>query len=460
MKMQVKVSQNGLEAFITVSIEQGEAPSKEEILAYLHSQGIVYGIQEQAIEELINKKMYDVPVLVAIGKIPVNGDDGQLILIREERKEETQVKEGTVDLRELPSRARQIVKAGQKVAEIIPPTPGVEGYNVYGRVLNPKPGRPVQLKLGKNVSLSEDGSCVVANTDGILITKPDGTIEVNQLLNIKGDVDYSTGNIDFPGEVEISGDVKPGFTVKAKGNINIGGIVEAATVISYEGSITVLGVKGRERGLVKAKGTVKARFLENAIVESEENVIVTGPITNSQVKARLEIKAEGNKGIIAGGTLTAGYLVEAEEIGSPLGVATTIEVGSDPKVMEKTKILRAKIELDKENLTKLASAFKTLKEVLEKASGEIPADKMDTYRKLGQALINLRDSIERSTQELKMLEAEIYEKYKNAKVVARKVLHAGVEVRILEKKFYADKSLQKVVILLENHEVRVGGYSE
>ncbi len=459
MKIQTRVSSNGMEAYVTVSVETNETVTKEDILNYLKSQGIVYGIQEQAIEELVAKKMYEVPVLVAIGREPLNGEDGQIVLIKEERDQKAEQIKGAVDLRELPSRARQIVKAGQKVAQIIQPTPGVEGYNVFGRVLNPKPGRPVQLKLGRNVSLSEDGTYVIANVDGILTTKPDGSIDVNQLLSIKGDVDYATGNIDFPGDVEVSGDVKPGFTVKAKGNIIVGGVIEAATVISYEGSITALGVKGRERGLVKAKGNVEAKFLENAIVESDASVIVSGPITNSQVKSKLEVKALGNKGVIAGGTVTAGYLVEAEEIGSPIGVKTIVEVGSDPNIMERIKILRAKIELDKENLTKLASAFRTLKETLEKSSGEVPYDKIETYRKVGQALINLRDTIERSTNEVKTLETEAYEKYKTAKVVARKILHPGVEVKILEKKFYSEKTLEKVVILLESGEVRVGGYS-
>ncbi|AEH51138.1 DUF342 domain-containing protein [Pseudothermotoga thermarum] len=461
MKIQAKIGENGLEYYITVVPEGEESPTKEQILEYLKSQGVVYGIQEQAIEELVAKKLYGVPVLVAIGKRPVDGEDGQVILIKEQKEEELQAQKGTVDLRELPSRTRQIVKTGQKVAQIIPPTPGVEGYNVFGRVLNPKPGRPAQVKLGKNVKTTEDGMYVEASKDGILVAKPDGTIEVQEILVIKGDVDYATGNIDFPGEVEISGDVKPGFTVKAKGNININGVIEAATVISYEGSINVLGVKGRERGLVKAKGNVQAKFLENAIVESDANVIVTGPITNSQVKAKLEVKALGNKGIIVGGIISAGYLVEAEEIGSPLGVKTVVEVGLDPDLMEKIKILKAKIELDKENLGKLASAFKMLKETIEKTKGEIPAEKIETYRKLGQALINLRDSVEKASQELKMLEIEIYEKYKSAKIVARKILHPGVEAQILQKKFYADKALEKVIIELdnENREIRLGGYS-
>ena len=53
---------------------------------------------------------------------------------------------------------------------------------------------------------------------------------VRPVLEIKGDVDYGTGNIDFNGDVHIFGDVREGFDVRATGTIIINGLVEAATV--------------------------------------------------------------------------------------------------------------------------------------------------------------------------------------------------------------------------------------
>jgi len=232
MKVQVKVSQDAMEAHMIVSAEANEEISKEDLLSQLKSHGVVYGIMEDAIENIVKSKIFDKPVLVAVGKKPVDGKDGQVVIIRSEQTEGGQsvADRGKIDLRELPSRMRTIVRTGQTVAEIIPPTEGKEGWNVLGRVLKPKPGKPPQLKLGRNVRLVEDGKKVVAAVDGILIAAADGTIDVNEVLNVQGDVDYSTGNIDFPGEVQIKGDVKPGFTVKAKGDVVVGGVIEAATV--------------------------------------------------------------------------------------------------------------------------------------------------------------------------------------------------------------------------------------
>lgn len=292
-----------------------------------------------------------------------------------------------------------------------------------------------------------------------MVTTADGTIDVNEVLNVQGDVDYSTGNIDFPGEVHIKGDVKPGFSVKAKGDVLVGGVIEAATVVSFEGSVSCLGIKGREKGMVKAKEEVQAKFIENAIVEAGKRVVVQGPITNSQIKAKEEVIAKGNKGVIVGGTISAGCYVEAEEIGSELAVGTHVEVGMEPEERERMKLLKAQLELDRENLNKLISVYKTLKELMDRNQGRLPPDKIELFRKVGQSLINLRNNVEMLEKELEEIQKNMRQKYATAKVVARKTMHPGVEVCILDKRYYNERAIQKVVILIENEEIRVGGYS-
>lgn len=461
MKVQVKVSQDGMEAHMIVSADPNEEISKEELLSQLKAHGVVYGIMEDAIENIAKSKILDRPVLVAVGKKPVDGSDGQIVILKPERAEEEQTAtdRGRIDLRELPKRMRTIVKSGQPIAEIIPPTEGEEGRNVLGRVLKPKPGKPAQFKLGRNVRLVEDGKKIVSATEGILVATADGTIDVNEVLNVPGDVDYSTGNIDFPGEVHIKGDVKPGFSVKAKGDILIGGVIEAATVVSFEGSVSCLGIKGREKGMVKAKEEVQAKFIENAMVEAGKRVVVQGPITNSQIKAKEEVIAKGNKGVIVGGTISAGYYVEAEEIGSELAVGTHVEVGMEPEERERMKLLKAQLELDRENLNKLISVYKTLKELMDRNQGRLPPDKIELFRKVGQSLINLRNNVEVLEKELEEIQKNMRQKYAVAKVVARKTMHPGVEVCIFDKRYYNERAIQKVVILIEDEGIRVGGYS-
>lgn len=462
MKIQLNVSSDGLEAHIVLTGEPSEKVTEEQILEELKAAGITYGILLNSIKQLVEKPVFNTPILVAAGKKPVDGKDGQIILTagshKEEVSEEGVSKAGRINLKELPRRARCIVKAGQEIAEIIPPAEGEEGKNVFGVVLKPKPGKAAPVKLGSNVKLSEDGRKILATNDGMLVARPEGLIEVSEVLLVKGNVDYSTGNIEFPGEVHIKGDVKPDFVVKAKRNIVVEGIIEAATVVSFEGSVNAGGIKGREKGYVKAKSGVKSKFVENVTVEADGDIEITGPVTNSTLSTKTSVVVTSDKGVIAGGSITAGFAVEAEEIGSPLGVRTRVEIGIDPEVRQRTKVLRGKLTLDRENLEKLAKIYRTFKQVMEQTNGNLPKDKLEAYRKVVQSLINLRSSVEECERELEQLRAKMKEKVGSAKVVARRMLHAGVEIVILDKRYYVEKPLKKAVITLKNGEIAIGGY--
>ena len=50
-------------------------------------------------------------------------------------------------------------------------------------------------------------------------------IGISPISSIDGDVDYSTDNIDFNGDVIIRDSVQSLFSVKATGTVNIGGDV-------------------------------------------------------------------------------------------------------------------------------------------------------------------------------------------------------------------------------------------
>jgi len=461
LKIQLNVSNDGLEAHIVLTGEPSEKITEEQILEELKAAGITYGILLNSIKQLVEKPVFNTPILVAAGKEPVDGKDGQVILTTELHKEEgPEKKAGKIDLRELPRRTRCIVKAGQEIAEIIPPTEGEEGKNVFGVILKPKPGKAAPVKLGQNVKLSEDGRKVLATKDGMLVARPEGLIEVSEVLVIKDNVDYGTGNIEFPGEVHIKGDVKPDFVVKAKRDIVVEGVIEAATVVSFEGSVNAGGIKGREKGYVKAKSGVKSRFLENVTVETDGDIEVAGPVTNSTLSTKTNVVVTSDRGVIAGGNIMAGLTVQAEEIGSPLGVRTRIEIGIDPEVRQRTKVLRGKLALDRENLEKLAKIYRTFKQVMEQTGGNLPKDKLEAYRKVVQSLINLRSSVEECERELEQLRAKMKEKVGGAKVVARRMLHAGVEIVILDKRHYVEKPLKKAVVTIKNGEIVIGGYSD
>lgn len=434
--------------------EEGEIISQSDILKALENAGIKYGILKDKIDQLVENPVYRVPQIVAIGKPPIDGKDGEIEFIKKVSEEYKEISSGKVDLKSMPSRKRILVRQGEKIARIIPPTKGHEGKDVLGSLVKPKPGKEPKLNLGKNVK--REGDVLIALKDGLLVFKNDGTIDVEETLVVPENVDYSVGNIDFPGSVEVRGDVRPDFVVKAKGDVIIKGVAEASTIISLNGDVEIRGAKGRGKGLIKAKKSVRAYFLENIEVEAGLDVIVDRSIENSKIKAGRNV--EVTRGIIIGGMISAGYSVVANEIGSNLGISTRIEVGIDPIVRERLKILEAQIKLDEENIKKLTKVLIELRKLMKKSGGKLPPDKLEMFMKVSQTLINLRESLDRNRKEFEILKEDSEKKAKNAQIIAKNVLYPGVEISIFDRKFYVERILKKAIVFYQDGEIKIGGY--
>src|SRR5690606_32591089 len=106
---------------------------------------------------------------------------------------------------------------GQLVATLVPPQAGKGGVGVNNEPLPPIFGKPARFKIGKNVVLNQEGNALYAAIDGLISLTEDGKVNVFPVYEVKGDVDYSVGNIDFVGTVVIRGNVLTGFKVKAAG---------------------------------------------------------------------------------------------------------------------------------------------------------------------------------------------------------------------------------------------------
>ena len=103
----------------------------------------------------------------------------------------------------------------EKLIEAIPPTAGKAGIDLQGNPAPSKPGQKAAFPFGPGVKeIEEEGiRFLVADHDGI-IKYTRNSIEVAQSYEVKGDVDFNTGNIEYSGSVFIHGDVKSGFVIK------------------------------------------------------------------------------------------------------------------------------------------------------------------------------------------------------------------------------------------------------
>ena len=219
-------------------------------------------------------------------------------------------------------------------------------------------------------------------------------------------VDNSTGDIDYDGDVVIKGNVVAGFTVKAAGNITVSGIVEGATVIAG-GSITFnRGIQGMTKAVVKAGGNIVSKFIESAESVSAGGSIEADSILHSKVTAKETIKASGKNGLIIGGDVKAVYMIEAKTIGNAMGTNTTVGVGVDPSMKRRVDELKNSLDKLGNNKIQLNQILSVLRKKQE-LEGSLDAEKHDLQTKTMRNLITLEQEITKQKKELEELRTQI-----------------------------------------------------
>lgn len=399
--LRVVVAEDGQLAIVEVAARQeGVLVTEADIEAALARAGVVYGFADPGVRRgwrtglVVGRHSF----VGAVGKPAVDGEDGRVELLfktADQKSRAVITEEGKADFYNLG--LVENVTPGQTLAVRVPPKPGSDGMTVTGRVVRAKQGRQFNLPLGRNVRASEDGNAVLAQIAGEVVYQG-GKVHVNPVHEVSGNVDFSTGNIEFGGSVIVRGNVAAGFKIKADGRVDIMGSVDAAEIISGGDVVLRRGMQGNGKGVIMAAGDVVARFLEHATVKAGGNVVVSEGIIFCQVDAGGAIEVKGKKGLISGGVLRAGERVAAKIGGSPFGAQTEIEVGVNPEVRRTFAELGIALESKQkalERATKSAQMLRSLKaRATERAFSEreqAMLDKVDaTCRALAEEVENLR----------------------------------------------------------------------
>ncbi|MEF2965186.1 FapA family protein [Paenibacillus sp. M1] len=356
----------------------------EALQHFLRSEGLNYGIQEDIVKRfVINPREYFYSKTpIAIGVEPQQGEDGKIryaVPMEEDiRYQPLETDDGKVDYKEV-TRLNNVRK-GQLIAELVPPLPGRPGTAVTGEPIPNKPGKEARFKIGKNVVLNPEQTALYAAIDGLVTQTDKGKLNVFPVYEVNGNVDYSTGNIDFVGTVVIRGNVLTGFKVSAAGDIRVVGGVEGAELHS-EGSIEITGgIIGYNKGLIKAGKSVKSSFIQDGNVLAGEDVIVTQSIMHSNIRAGRDVICSGTKGLIVGGSIQAGEKVTARIIGNPMSTTTSIEVGALPELRNELVDLRQQVKDIMANLDKSEKALTLLDQLA--SLGKLTPDKVEMRAKL------------------------------------------------------------------------------
>ena len=372
------VSEDKLRAYIVLlpKRKKGFTPTYDRVLEELDERGIKFGVDTKLIKKITDKKLYFQMFVIARGVDKVDGSDGKVIE-HYPRKIKIVLKEdefGNTDFKNLGN-IKNITK-GSIICDIILPTSGNSGNNVYGEEIPCKDGEMPIIPMGENTNLTDDELHLVASCDGC-VNYHDDMFYVRQLLYIKGNVDPHTGNIEFKGDIIIEGDVLEGYSVKADGNLKVQGTVENSSLTAGGGISIAGGVKGNEKAVLTSGSEIKSLFLESCTAKAK-NGIYSESIINSSIYTDDCVSVDRGKGIILGGTVIARNYVQAKIIGNQSGRACTIKLGTNYNVAEEKATLSKELDdLEKE----LRSIKKDLL-FFERSNNTTGSDKKEKYSAL------------------------------------------------------------------------------
>lgn len=326
----------------------GKELDRDMLSKALGEKQVKYGLDEGLLDALPkDPKRYLHLFLAARGSAAVHGKDGQIVdLFKRKPERELVVDEyNHVDYASISF--IQNASEGDVICRIIAPTPGEAGRTVLGQDLPARDGKTASVPKGRNTALSEDGTALVATKTGH-VEFNGRTFQVKPVLDIDGNVDYSTGHINFLGDIHVHGDVCTGFTVRAMGNITVDGVVEAATVEAGGDLIMVKGAQGDNRAVLRASHGIFAKYLENCCVYAMED-LHADCIINCDVYCDGLVEVRSGRGTIIGGGIRAAHEVSAGVVGSRAETHTDVVLGGLPcQEFDQEVLIREIADLEEE----------------------------------------------------------------------------------------------------------------
>lgn len=424
----VHISRNELIASVVIypPIGEGKKITINDVKKKLNEKGVKYGIDDVKIMVALSKGSI-IEEQVAFGREPRPGKDAQLKYFFNPKGLDIVPKElanGNVDFYNI--NLIQNVQKNQLLIEKIPATKGISGMTVTGLKLPAKDGKELVLPIGKNVIADENLLKGYASCEGHVVIS-NKKVTVLPVYEVTGDVDFSTGNIDYPGNVIIRGNIKENFFVRSNGDIEIYGNIEGGHAIASGNIFVKKGIRGLTKSNVLAEGNIFAKFIEHANIKSGGDVVVNSAIMHSNIDCYKTIQVGGRKGLIVGGICRAGQAVICKNMGSNLATHTNVEVGISPELRNKYLSVCQEFEVLNNNLEKTLKALEMIQKL--KNMQQISVDKPELFQRLcktKEELLSRKLIIQQEKEELE----EKFEDLGTGFLEVSQNLYSGVIVTI------------------------------
>jgi len=420
----VKVTEDGM--FLYLEFEKED---KDGIKAFL---GKWKDIRQKLIElgfcgVLQEPVVKDGVIFVARGKPAVAPQPGIVDFFSEYKSILNKLLPTSEDLREV----NKIIcaKKGEVIGKWIPPQDGIPGKNVFCEEIPPPEKKEKDCEIGEGLKVNEKGE-IVAEISGVVQVE-DKKIFVEPEYELRGDVDYSVGNIKFFGQkLTIRGDVKYGFRVEVEeGDLELAGGTENKVFILVKGNFYCSGIVRGEETSVIVKGNAEVKAVEYAKLEVEGKLIIKDYLIFGTAMCMKDILVKEGKGMVYGGVTRAKGNIEVKEAGNESQTPTKIIAGYHPKVIESyLKIIQEKLLIE-ETLKKLQKGIELGKKL--KETGKLDEKKREILKQIEEQfnLYSYRlETLEDKLQDLRKEMAEL--KTKVVKIWSK--VYPGVTIGIAD----------------------------
>ena len=433
------------------------APKTEWFAEALEKSGVVYGADDEAIAKLCRTPLASErrkALTIARGQKAIAGENAHVEYTFDPEKRAGKIMpDGSIDFRE-----RNIVigvAADQLLGEVKAATKGQMGKNLFGEEQATTDGSDHVFKAGENVRAEGDPPrAFYAQTEGNAHVAGD-TVHVKPVFVVSGDVNYETGNIDTPMDVQINGSVRSGFAVKAGGSIAIGGTVEANVTLTAHGDVVVSqGIIGEDttvtaRGILSL-GNIQTKFIQNASVLSKGDIEVGSYIFNSQVRSGgvITVHSGGGKrgGSIVGGEVFAASAIKARLCGSPSTAGTTVGISPDPALGIKLAKLEKVLIFCDSTMPRLLRTLglqtvdaQRLKDMLRRA----PKARKRTLAEIIQKLYDVSEARDKALAEKKSIEEQNESILAEATIEIEGTLFSGVTIQMGQEQWVAEDQFKR-----------------
>lgn len=442
----LRINETRMEAMLTLY----RRFSLEELRSLLRENGIVYGIREEALNELAKGKQNYEETLVANGTVPKDGRDGYFEYHFNPQPPTGPIilPDDSVDYNVLGK--MELVKAGQLLVTYHRARALVLGMDVLGNAIDAYEGKELQPLQCKRCEMDEDACQYYASIEGN-VTVEGNCLVVTPLYVVEGNLDAATGNVDFHGDVLVQGNVFAGVTVKTTGNITINGHVETANLFAGKDVILTNGMQGSGNGIIRAGRNVMARFLEQTQVYAG-NEINTGAILNCEVESGQRVVVAGNRGTIIGGTVTAVEQISAASLGNRAAVTTRLIIGLDGEFKTKMAEIDNLIEEYQNNMMDAEKALERITYQLrtQPVTPELNQQKAEQMRRKINYQLKLKETATKREQMI-----DINRRSADGKIIINGIVNAGCIIIINGVRETLNSEYRDVTFKKSRQEIRI-----